>query len=69
MGNSQMDMHDSGFVSIRRMAEEWATTKTTVRRVLKLGGIKAYRFSGKEGGIVRYRKSDVDHFVEQSVEG
>ena len=68
MSSEMQDMGGRDFVGIKALAKRWQTTKTTVRRALRDGGVRAYRFSGKDGGIVRYRKDDVEKFVEQCVE-
>ena len=56
------------FVSLKRLAREWDTTPTTVRRLLREAGVKAFRLSKKLGGTIRYRLKDIEAFVEDAVE-
>jgi len=55
-----------GFVSARRLALEWDTTPGTVRRLLREAGVEAYRMSSRRGGLVRYRRSDVETFLARA---
>ena len=56
------------FVSLKRLAKDWDTTPTNVRRLLREANVKAYRLSKKRGGTVRYNTEDVQRFLVQSME-
>ena len=68
MSSKVQEKEQEVFVGAKELAKSWRTTQTTVRRVLRDRGVKAFRFSGKPGGLVRYRKEDVERLMAESVE-
>jgi len=58
---------DARFVSVKTLAKQWDCSRTTVCRILEQAGVPAYFLGRGRNGTKRYRKQDVDAFV-QSIE-
>jgi len=56
--------NDSGFVSLKTLAEQWDCARTTVSRMLEKAGVKPYYLSNGMRGVKRYLKADIDRFLE-----
>ncbi|MCH8880984.1 MAG: helix-turn-helix domain-containing protein [Planctomycetes bacterium] len=52
------------FVSPKRLAEEWSVSVPTVKRICERAGIPAYHLGHGQNGTVRYRREDIDKYVE-----
>ena len=55
--------HDSRFVSLKTLAEQWDCSRTTVARILEEAGVQAYYFGRGRNGSKRYLKDDIDRFL------
>ncbi|MBL4846943.1 MAG: helix-turn-helix domain-containing protein [Planctomycetes bacterium] len=55
---------DGRFVGLNDLAEELGVQPATIRRWFKEAGVPSYRL----GGLIRFRRDDVDRFIEQSQE-
>jgi excisionase family DNA binding protein len=53
------------FVSLTDLAEELGATSSTVRRWLTEGGVSSYQLGGA-GGVVRYRRDEVEEWLTRS---
>lgn len=51
------------FVSLKTLARQWDMDKSTVLRILRRAGIRAYHLSGQKNGLVRFRKSEVEAYL------
>lgn len=58
---------DARFVSVKTLAKQWDCSRTTVCRILQQAGVPAYFLGKGRNGTKRYRRQDVDAFV-QSIE-
>jgi len=52
------------FVSVKMLAAQWEVSKTTVSRLLEKAGVPAFYFGRGRNGSKRYRKKDVDRFLQ-----
>ena len=52
------------FVSPKRLAEEWSVSVPTVKRICERAGISAYYLGHGKNGTVRYRREDIDKYLE-----
>lgn len=51
-------------VTLRELAERWRMDRKTVRRVLDQAGIRCYLFGPSRNASVRYRRNDVEAFLQ-----
>jgi hypothetical protein len=51
-------------VSVKTLAQEWDCSRTTVSRLLTQAGLRAYYFGHGRNGSKRYRREDVDRFLQ-----
>ena len=58
---------DALFVSVKTLARQWDCSRTTVCRLLEQAGVQAFFLGKGRNGAKRYRKADVDTFL-QSIE-
>ena len=58
---------DALFVSVKTLARQWDCSRTTVCRLLEQAGVTAFFLGKGRNGAKRYRKTDVDAFL-QSIE-
>lgn len=58
---------DALFVSVKTLARQWDCSRTTVCRLLEQAGVPAFFLGKGRNGAKRYRKVDVDAFL-QSIE-
>ena len=52
------------YVGLNDLAEELGVQPATIRRWFKEAGVPSFRL----GGLIRFRRDDVDRFIEQSQE-
>lgn len=63
-GQSATLKHTAGFVSVKTLAESWDCSRTTVSRILDGAGVRAFYFGSGPNGAKRYRRGDVDRFLQ-----
>lgn len=61
-------MRTGELLSISEIGERWKVHRRTVRRLLDEGGVSPVFLSRKKKGTVRYRSSDIEQFVTESME-
>lgn len=49
---------------MRTLAEAWDCSRTTVSRLLDAAGVPAFYFGRGRNGSKRYKKEDIDHFLQ-----
>ena len=52
------------FVSVKTLAAQWNCSKTTVSRLLDKAGVPAFYFGRGRNGLKRYKKEDIDRFLQ-----
>ncbi|GJQ28064.1 MAG: hypothetical protein HBSAPP02_30960 [Phycisphaerae bacterium] len=52
------------FVSMKSLAAQWNCSKTTVSRLLDKAGVPAFYFGRGRNGLKRYKKEDIDRFLQ-----
>jgi len=57
--------HNTRFVSVKTLAELWDCSRTTVCRILDEAGVEPFYFGSGRNGARRYRKADVDRFLQE----
>ncbi len=58
------DQSGESFVSLKTLAAQWNCSKTTVSRLLDKAGVPAFYFGRGRNGLKRYKKEDIDRFVQ-----
>ncbi len=58
------DQSGEMFVSVKTLAAQWNCSKTTVSRLLDKAGVPAFYFGRGRNGLKRYKKVDIDRFVQ-----
>ena len=53
------------FVTARELAEKWKCHVRTVGRILGRAGIEPVVFSPGRNGLKRFRRADVDRFLDE----
>lgn len=51
-------------VSSKQLALEWAVSVSTVKRICEHAGIPVYRLGYGRNGTVRYRRDDIQKYLE-----
>lgn len=54
----------SEMVTLKELAENWRMDRKTVRRLLDQAGIRCYLFGPSRNASVRYRRTDVEGFLQ-----
>lgn len=52
------------FVSVKTLAARWDCSKTTASRLLDKAGVPAFYFGRGRNGSKRYKKEDIDRFLQ-----
>lgn len=63
-GQSATLKNTAAFVSVKTLSESWDCSRTTVSRILEGAGVRAYYFGSGPNGAKRYRRADVDRFLQ-----
>jgi len=51
-------------VTLKELADNWRMDRKTVRRLLDQAGIRCYLFGPSRNASVRYRRNDVEGFLQ-----
>jgi Helix-turn-helix domain len=57
--------HESRFMSVKTLAELWDCSRTTVSRLLDAAGVPAFYFGHGRSGSKRYKKDDIDRYLQK----
>lgn len=57
--------HESRFLSVKTLSEQWECARSTVSRLLDAAGVQAYYFGRGRTGSKRYLKDDIDRYLQQ----
>ncbi len=56
------------YISVRDLADEWRVARSTVRRSLRRGGVRAVRLGTGRNGSLRYDRVEIDRWLDQQRE-